>query len=298
MGETGGTYLIRHWRGELPLWQSFWVNLVAPLVAWRTLVGWLLGSPERFSDLRLFSALGPALTLIGLLLCVWQGVGCWRAALRYRKLHRERPARAMWGELVRVQLAILVAVAMLWAPRFAIITGRSLHTALFPERGDWHVAREQPGVISVRGRFGYGLADAVRDALVKWPDTAILQLDSPGGLMWEAETLYRTLSRSHLMTYVEGRCDSACTYVFVAGRGRYVHEGAHMGFHGLGEAYAADPRTRRHHERLYDARGVDARFIRNALDTPPDHLLTLNARQLVRVGVAQKVVSEEELQPR
>lgn len=271
---------------------------MALLVAYRYAVGWLLQNPERFGDLRLFSAMGPLATLGGLILCTWQIVGCWRAALAYREMHRDNPALAMWGDICRLQLAILLAVALLWAPRFAMVTADALHTALFPQRGNWRVEHLERGVLIVSGEFGYGLSKAVRKALATWPDTAVLRLDSPGGLMWEAESLYRTLRTRNLMTYVENRCDSACTYVFVAGNGRYVHERAHMGFHGMGEKYTDDPEARARHAALYDARGVDPAFIDTALDTPPDHLLLLDARELVRAGVAQKVVTAAELQGR
>lgn len=68
-------YLARHWRGELPLWQSFWVN-------------WLLGG--GIYSLMLLAALLSArfalAAIIGIMVVIpygiWSVVGTWRAAIR------------------------------------------------------------------------------------------------------------------------------------------------------------------------------------------------------------------------
>ncbi len=69
-------YVARHWRGELPLWQSFWVN-------------WLLGGGicSLMLEAALLSGRFALAAIIGIMVVIpygiWSVVGTWRAAVRY-----------------------------------------------------------------------------------------------------------------------------------------------------------------------------------------------------------------------
>lgn len=78
-----GGYLVRHWRGALPLWVAFWVNgtLVTVLaqLAW-----WLVKPPLEHAlataSLAMLKAVVIGAMATGILLLTWLFVGIWRAA--------------------------------------------------------------------------------------------------------------------------------------------------------------------------------------------------------------------------
>ncbi|MGH6770423.1 MAG: hypothetical protein ACRECO_15530 [Xanthobacteraceae bacterium] len=73
---TSHSYFARHWRGELPLGQSFWINGVVVGFACSVL---MLGTVEE----RLFFWWHVVALVIEPAIIVWQLVGIWRSAGRY-----------------------------------------------------------------------------------------------------------------------------------------------------------------------------------------------------------------------
>ncbi len=74
-------YLIKHWRGELPLWVSFWVNLVLINVALGFLRLWLTPS----SQTTIFKTTAMTVLLYGffeITISIWQIVGTARSTTR------------------------------------------------------------------------------------------------------------------------------------------------------------------------------------------------------------------------
>lgn len=120
------------------------------------------------------------------------------------------------------------------------------------------------------------------------PRVAALQLTSQGGDTLTAMGMEQLVRQRGLTTYVPRFCASACTFVFLGGRQRYVGPGARLGFHaavGLDDS----PSTTR---RLADAarswmagRGVAAWFIDRAVTTPSGTLWYPTTDELLRAGV-------------
>ncbi|TLP53487.1 MULTISPECIES: hypothetical protein [Pseudomonas] len=79
------SYLSRHWRGELSLTRTFWLNGVAVRLLFDALatpqVETLLGNPSR--DPIDSAYLAGVLIGISLILWLWQLVGLWRCARRH-----------------------------------------------------------------------------------------------------------------------------------------------------------------------------------------------------------------------
>jgi hypothetical protein len=100
----------------------------------------------------------------------------------------------------------------------------------------------------------------------------VIHLNSPGGVVQEAETI-RELIRAHgLNTYTDGECDSACTIAYLGGQERFLRKGARLGFHqpwtpGLNDAEIA--KLCRKYENAMVAMGVSTDFARRAMSTPP-----------------------------
>ena len=88
-------YIVQHWRGDLSLPVSYWVN------------GWLLGIGYMFGTFLIaYQASSSIEYAIGLLIVialgcaieVWQLIGIWRSASK----HTERGGRKIWASLARV----------------------------------------------------------------------------------------------------------------------------------------------------------------------------------------------------
>ncbi len=96
-------YVARHWRGELPLALSFWVNnllLLVPLgLAIGMLMAWIVGWGQSLQAASVALLVGGALLA---LLSVWSLVGCWRSA----SAHRADGGSALWSGLAKLVLGL------------------------------------------------------------------------------------------------------------------------------------------------------------------------------------------------
>jgi hypothetical protein len=109
-----GNFVLRHWRGDLSLPTSVWVNGVVFGLVWR-----LLPYPLTFFW-TMFRPPGGTWPILGLILCgilgailtLWTVVGIWRSSESYG-------GRAVWRWLARVA-AVLMAIATLAQIAFAV----------------------------------------------------------------------------------------------------------------------------------------------------------------------------------
>lgn len=86
IGEFVLHYIVRHWRGELSLAKSFWINCIILSVVYGGVFYGMLYAASTLESaiLSMIAVLG--YWLIYAPLGIWQVVGTWRAARRYREL--------------------------------------------------------------------------------------------------------------------------------------------------------------------------------------------------------------------
>jgi hypothetical protein len=117
-------YLHRHWRGELSLSVSFWINGVAVSIVF-AIVGNIVDKLVELSMLILLSPLydptlynSLVLVIAGLLSAimiwlavnVWQAVGVWRSATRYQ----HDPTHGWpWGNVAKYMVVIAVVALII-----------------------------------------------------------------------------------------------------------------------------------------------------------------------------------------
>jgi hypothetical protein len=110
-------YINRHWRGELPLWQSFWVNgvlvlSIPPIIAYAL--------PQDLSGVP-FGLVGAIGGVIALPLWTWQAVGILRSARRRRDgwaLAAMIPVTAYWVMIVGISIVTVYGL-FVTVPLFA-----------------------------------------------------------------------------------------------------------------------------------------------------------------------------------
>ena len=228
---------VRHWRGELPLWVSYWViGFGGTFIARLAILAIETWSP--LIPLRADHALAVVFIAswsLTLAITVWQVVGTWRAATRYIGARRAAGKRGAWGILAKAVLVVS-----------SIATGATIVRTAVPEAveayeiavlGDPDVPAF--GIRVMRGGseaeyFGgirIGATDALRAVLDRNPGIQVLHINSGGGRFIEAERMAAVVRARGLATYVSGNCESACTLVFPAGRNRWLAPEAKLGFH-------------------------------------------------------------------
>jgi hypothetical protein len=104
--------------------------------------------------------------------------------------------------------------------------------------------------------------------------------------------LNKAIRLHRLATYVASRCFSACTLAFIAGRERWLRDGATLGFHGPelpGLTALGRLESIRRQKADYHASGVDPAFIDRALAVPSNQLWRPSAAELIAANVVTKI---------
>lgn len=228
------SFIIKHWRGHYPLWISFWLIAVLPIVFIRLIEPhWLphvpLGNSWVVPSVIAYAA------FVFLLLFPWQAVGLLRSA--YNHFDRFGKSHILYA----VQAAVIVGGIA--AASHALYTGQRL-TALV-EQYEFEtnkvvqrlgIAHHQtkPTLLMLTGPLVFGSTDDVREQLVQSPDIRTVVLQSNGGQIYEGRGLALLFKEYSLNTHVDTSCSSACTTAFIGGANRTIGASAKLGFHQYG----------------------------------------------------------------
>ncbi|WP_455153216.1 hypothetical protein [Bradyrhizobium cenepequi] len=112
-----------------------------------------------------------------------------------------------------------------------------------------------------------------------------LDLSSKGGNLNDGFRIAILTRQKRLTTYVSGECDSACAFIFLASRKRYVSESATIGVHSVSNGHGGeDVKTIR--DTIYLARlsaklGIPLSTIGRMVTTPAGKISFLNEGDLL-----------------
>ncbi len=295
---TLGSYLRDHWQGRQSLAWSFWVNLVLLRAA-------ILGL-DRFTRPPFVEdpATVAALTVVFFAVChlavfAWQIVGVVRACDAYQSNFGAS------GLLLVIYLAIAAAVAL------TLVSAIGAFLRLFqPLEGEpdylaWERARAAryelrldaaaPGLLHFAGSFELGVTRKLAALLDEHPGIRAITLDSPGGQVFEGRGVAMLVQQRGLDTYVFGRCNSACTTAFIAGRTRSLGPHGRLGFHQHWldadyPAYLADPAAEMQRDlEFYAEQGVTAAFRERVFVMPREGLWFPTPGELLTAGVVHRI---------
>lgn len=283
--ERTGNYFIDHWRGNLTLPVSYWINgsLVTALVA-----GLLFAINVQLnassSSLRTVSAAAIVLALLGFGVWIWTAVGIWRSASK----HAGRGGSAVWANIAR-------GMIVLGALNYSAQLARSLPQ--LAEMGQIAAGRDPIGskatlavagdALSVSGFISAGTAQAFDATLRAHPEVRRVLLKSPGGRIRDATQMAAAIAARQLDTLAVGDCASSCTIVFLAGTHRFAEVGSSLGFHSPSgtamtneEAQTVNPEMRA----AYDKAGLPGWFIDKAMATPSNAMWRPTETELIQIG--------------
>ncbi len=228
------SFIIKHWRGHYPLWISFWLIALLPIVLIRLLEPHWLPRVPLDKSWAIPSVIVYAV-FVFLLLFPWQAVGLVRSA--YKHFDQFGKSHILYV----VQATVIVGGIA--AASHALYTGQRL-TALVEQYEfeknkvvqrlgiDRHSSN--PALLMLTGPLVFGSTDDVREQLIASPDVRTIVLESEGGQIYEGRGLALLFKEFSVNTHVDNTCSSACTTAFIGGAKRTLGTSAKLGFHQYG----------------------------------------------------------------
>jgi len=286
-----GNYWLRHWRGQLPLARSYWINGILVNIATFAGQAFILGLAQS-RQLVLVAWAFVIFVVLALALRVWSFVGIWRSAGR----HPARGGSAFWAYAARAMVAIAVLSLVVTSPQ---LWSQVREMALIASGNDPIGA---PAIIKVSangdaitldGFITSGVSKKLRQTLDAAPNARTLLLNSHGGRILEALATVDVIKARHLDTRVIEDCESACTLLFLAGTERSASPLAAIGFHqpdfpGLGSQERESLIQSNRED--YRAAGMSDQFIDRIMATSPQHIWYPSAEEMTEAGVLNAVV--------
>ncbi|HEX4303773.1 MAG TPA: ATP-dependent Clp protease proteolytic subunit [Rhizomicrobium sp.] len=221
------SYIGRHWRGEFPLPQSYWLNGVVILmpfnIYFRALEVAFQQDPPQSPSIFVEAFLLPFLVMIPVV--IWSGVGIWRSAG-----HRIADGRKGWAWVAR----IVVLINLLTLIGALVTTSRSSYSVYEA----WRV--ESRSTYSVKAKDNYvifhgTITDAAATELIaKLNNDKVKRLvlnASNGGFMRPTMRIAKVIKERKLFVVAMAQCESACTVLLAAGHTRAMLPDTMMGFH-------------------------------------------------------------------
>jgi hypothetical protein len=286
--EASGNYVLRHWRGQLSLPVSYWINGSLIGLALIALFA-ILDKATQDWELRRIALLSLGMLATVIMVTVWSMVGIWRSAGK----HAARGGSAGWARAAQVMtilgvLSFSVRLVTELGPQMkefgAIASGRDdlgIVTATVSHDGQ---------TLLLQGALGTGSTAEVIKVLATAPDVRLIMLNSHGGRLREAEQLAKLVRERSLNTYVETQCLSACTYVFLAGADRAATPNAKIGFHQPSfPGMRSEDAGLRNMLDVYRSAGISEGFLDKVRDTSSNSMWYPTRDELIENGVINRV---------
>lgn len=227
----------RHWRGELSLGWSYWGiaflgNLLSVMVV---LVFAKIFTTERGYDPANLFCLFVLQWFAIVAIVVWQVGGTWKSATRHAERRSKLGQGTGWATAAKFMLVLGVLrfigdFGQTSAPQMSELYDMAWRGDPSLPAYSMRVMRDGTE-LEITGGIKYGLVDDFRRVISASPRIRVVHLDSIGGRIGEAEKLRKEISRRGLITYVAGRCASACTLVYAGGRERWILSSSKLGYH-------------------------------------------------------------------
>jgi ATP-dependent protease ClpP protease subunit len=289
--EADGPYWLRHWRGQLPLARSYWVNGILVNIATFAGQAFILGLAQS-RQLVLVAWAFVIFVALAILLRIWSFVGIWRSAGR----HPDRGGSEFWAFAARAVIVLGVLSYVVTGPQlWSQVREMALIASGNDPIGAPAVIKVSPDgrEITLDGYITSGVGKNLRRTLDGAPNARRLRLNSHGGRIMEAQGMADLIRARKLDTRVVESCESACTLLFLAGAERSASPLAEIGFHqpdfpGLNAQERQD--IIQSNRQDYLAAGMSNAFIDRIMATPPEKIWYPSGEEMTEAGVLNAVV--------
>lgn len=290
-----GNYFVRHWRGELSVGRSYWLNIFLVNLAWTVIVKvvTLVGLEEIVLLPRAAGWLVFTVILYGLI--IWQVIGLVRASLASPSTFSRR-----WG-IVGALILIGGTIYHSVASYYPVTKEMVLMLAGDPDIPAMKIDVLKDGAeIEMRGGIPAGSSRDVIAALRAHPNVKVLHVNSDGGRAYDALKIAAEVERLKLTTVVDLTCESGGTIVFLAGQRRVAMHSSRIGFHRAtvgGPSVALAQPTNDQLASYYTKRGVKRAFVDNILSTPGASMWRPSLASMVEAGFLTEISDGIEFAP-
>lgn len=292
-------YLSRHWRGKLPLLQSFFLNFLA-VAALCYGISIILQSLLANFPVSLFYT--NILLFIVYWLCIypWQAIGVIRAS----ENPDEPLQHSLW--IKPIQGAVLLAGVYFFTGLLSLIqTGFDTYheedprfMEIFFGDPDYQLTLSDQGrTLHIKGTIDHGMTKDIRSLLSTNLSVNTVVLNSVGGSIYEARGVAKVIQEYQLATRVDQECSSSCTTAFISGTHRSMKQTAKLGFHQYRfEANYAFPDQQdnilleqQKDLAFFRSQGVDESFLKQVFETAHDDMWFPKLGALIRSGVVHQL---------
>lgn len=294
-------YIRKHWRGELSLAVSFWINLFLPNIAFMLFDTWLtqnsiIEHPQIAGRVTIIYAI----VRLGLVY-PWQIIGLWRASKR----HIEATGKRFWARTAQV-LVVLGILATIVNVNSLLPAYKWMYNISFKkdEFANYTLKLTKNNtIIHLQGGMGFSISEDVAELLESNPNVQGIILDSIGGRIYEGRKLSKLILTHGLNTYSLKGCYSICTTAFIAGKNRYLGLGANLAFHQYSTGYrnldaTVDIKKEQATDlKLFQQQGVKKDFLDKLFNTPHDDLWYPPLDEMLHAGVVHGIVNPSDISP-
>jgi hypothetical protein len=205
--------------------------------------------------------------VLGILATCWALIGLWRCISTRARNGGSRV-------LTWVSRAIVVLLVVLGGTIVDIyakpVWKEHVPSAFGPsERSLYRIRVLREGTeVELSGSLGFGAGADLARVLDEHPRIRIVQLNSPGGRMYEGQRIAQLVLDRGLTTYVAVRCEGACVNVFAGGFERWLGPRAVIGLQRAHSETATKDDLKRWNAEIRSflvGRGVDPAFVDKGL---------------------------------
>ena len=227
--EPSNNYLVKHWRGELSLAKSYWINTAFIGIVFGIAFVLIENSIYLQNNALIKTQVYASLIVLSIVVYIWQIGGCWRSANR----HVAESGKAFWARTAQVVLVLgLIQVGNQWKNSTPTLIEMIKIATRTEDFTNYSVILSDDGnEIEVKGDMGFGLENEFKKILDNAPNVQMIRLNSIGGRLEPARKLQVMIQQKRLNTYTDENCSSACIIPFMAGRYRILKTDAKLGFH-------------------------------------------------------------------
>lgn len=290
--KNGSSYILRHYRGELSLGVSYWVNNVLLNIAFFNAASFIMGNLDFTNNPVLPSLLVVFIFIFSFFLTPWALIGLWRSA----KNHILRYDKHFWPNVVRFLVFIgwiqffFIAIETS-IPQIVEFSRIAIGKSTVPE---YNISIHNNGrELKLSGGIRFGLTNEIEKYFIKYPNIRVLHLNSMGGRIAESHKLHDFIAGKNLVTYSSLGCYSACVNVFLAGKYRILRENAYLGFHqpgftGISNIYLSD--VIEQEKNFYLEKNIKSDFVEKIFSFPTNKIWKPSHNVLLEAGVIHKRV--------
>lgn len=295
---TSSNYFVKHWRGELPLGISYWVNNVLfNLILY--FLATIIDNNLDFTEDNFQHFIPLILWGIIIIYTPWVLVGLWRSASNHIKKYDKH----FWANIVKF-LVVIGAIQFITIminngiPQIKEFIKIATKTDSIPnyEINILNNGKE----LEIKGGIKFGLTEDVQEYFIKYPNIQVLHINSIGGRIQEANKLHDFIKSKDIITYTSIGCYSACTNVFLAGKSRFINKLADLGFHrpsfpGIDNIDIKE--LIETEKKFYLSLNIPKDFIDKILSTPNNDMWKPSHYELLQSNIIDKVVDGDEFSP-